>query len=273
MIEDMKLHGFSEQTQECYVGAVRQLAKYYMRAPDQLTEEEIRAFFLWLTTEKQASPCTVRQYLSGIRFLYESTLRRDWPVLDLVRPAKRKKLPVVLSRQEVHQVLREVEHPRYRMAFRLIYACGLRLLEATHLTVGDIDRDRRLLWVRHGKGNKDRRIPLAERTLEELRIYQKRFHPETYLFPARGTSGPVHECSLQRAFRAALRRTAINKQASIRTLRHSYATHLLEAGVDLRVIQTLLGHRSPTTTAIYTHVTERSLDSLQIALEQITETI
>jgi site-specific recombinase XerD len=159
------------------------------------------------------------------------------------------------------------------MVFRLIYACGLRLLEATHLKRQDIDPDRRLLWVRHGKGGKDRRVPLAERTLEELRVYQKRFDPETYLFPARGTGGPVHECTLQRAFRAALRRTGINKPASIRTLRHSYATHLLEAGVDLRVIQTLLGHRSPTTTAIYTHVTTRSLDSVQIALEEMTERV
>jgi len=210
MIEDMKLHGFSESTQESYVGAVRQLAKYYMRSPEELSQEEIRNFFLWLIQGKNASPSTVRQYLSGIKFLYESTLRRDGYTLELVRPAKRKTLPVVLSQQEVHEVLRLVERPRYRMALQLIYACGLRLRKAMQVKVADLDADRRLLWVRKGKGGKDRSVPLAERTLKDLNRYRKRFQPKSYLFPARGKDCPLQECGLQRAFKAALTHSGIN---------------------------------------------------------------
>jgi len=273
MIEDMKLHGFSARTQASYLAVVRQLAKYYMRSPDELSEDELRQFFLWLVQERNASPSTVRQYLSGIKFFYESTLRRDWYTLDLVRPAKRKTLPVVLSQQEVQHLLSLVDNPKHRMALSLIYACGLRLLEATHLKLADIDVQRMQIWVRNGKGGKDRCVPLAQRTLQELRRYLKRAHTDYHVFAGKGSRSPLNQTTLQRAFKAVLRESGINKAASIRTLRHSYATHLLEAGVDLRVIQTILGHRSPNTTAIYTHVTQRGIDGVRVALDHMTEKI
>jgi site-specific recombinase XerD len=269
MIEDMKLHGFSERTQASYLATVRQLAKHYMRSPDQLSEEDLRIFFLHLVQERKASPSTVRQYLSGIKFFYESTLGREWPTLSLVRPAKRRTLPVILSREEVWDLLGRVETFKHRVALNLIYSCGLRLLDATHLRLTDVDAERMQVWIRHGKGGKDRYVPLGSAMLAELREYQKRYNPKGYLFPGKNGS-PLHESTLQRAFKSVLRSSGIQKPtASIRTLRHSYATHLLEAGVDLRVIQTILGHRSPTTTAIYTHVTQRCMGALQAAVEQL----
>jgi integrase len=165
-----------------------------------------------------ASPSTVRQYLCGIQFFYESTLRRDGYTLDLVRPAKRKTLPLVLSQQEVNELLRLVDNPRCRMALKLIYACGLGLKGALHVKVADLDAERGLLWVRQGKGGKDRSVPLAERTLDDLKRYRKRFEPETYLFAGRDKSSPLQECALQRAFKAALAQSGINKPATIRTL-------------------------------------------------------
>jgi integrase/recombinase XerD len=268
MIEDMKLRGFSEKTRESYLAAVRQLAKRYMRSPDLLSEEELRAFFLHLVQERKASPSTVRQYLCGIKFFYERTLHRDWPTLSLVRPAKRRALPVILSREEVRDLLDRVRTYKHRVALTLIYSCGLRLLEATHLLLTDVDSQRMQLWIRNGKGGKDRYVPLGLTMLQELRLYARQAKPPTHLFP--GKNGrPLHETALQRAFKDALRSSGIDKPASVRTLRHSYATHLLEAGVDLRVIQTILGHRSPNTTAIYTHVTQRCMSSVHSAVEQL----
>lgn len=269
MIEDMQLAGFSPQTQQCYVGGVRQLAKYYRRSPGQLTEEELRAFFLWLATEKKAAASTFRQYLSGIKFLYEHTLHREWVLLDLVRPPKRKKLPVVLSREEVRRLLSMIKSAKQRVALVTIYSCGLRLNEGTHLKVSDIDAERMLVWVRNGKGGRDRYVPLPVRTLKRIQAYQRRYGPTQYLFPSRDGHRPLHQTTLQRAFRDAVRRSGIDKQASIRTLRHSYATHLLESGVDLRIIQTILGHRSANTTAIYTHLTQRSVSVVRTALADL----
>jgi len=152
MIKDMKLRGFSQRTQGAYVSVVRQLAKRYMRSPDPLSEEELRIFFLHLVQERKASPSRVRQYLSGIKFFYERTPGRDWPTLSLVRPAKRRTLPVILSREEVWDLLGRVETFKHRVALNLIYSCGLRLLEATHLRLTDVDGERMQLWIRHGKG-------------------------------------------------------------------------------------------------------------------------
>ncbi len=160
MIQDMKLRGFTQATQESYLGSVRQVAKYYMRSPDRLSEEELRDFFLWLVQERQASPSTVRQYLSGIKFLYEHTLRRDWPTLGLIRPVKRWVLSGVLSREEVGDLLGRVKIFKHRVALDLIYACGLRLLQATRLHVTDVDTQRMQILVRKGKGGKDTsRVP------------------------------------------------------------------------------------------------------------------
>jgi integrase/recombinase XerD len=269
MIEDMKLRGFSPRTQESYIGAVRQLAKYYRRSPDQLREEELRKFFLYLTEEKHASRSTITQYLSGIKFFYETTLRKDWYALELIRPPKRKILPVVLSAEEVRTVLSLIKRPSYHMVLALIYSCGLRLMEGINLRLGDIDWDRRIVRVRNGKGGKDRDVPVSEKILEQLKVYIRRYRPEAYICTGRDHKSPIHPSALQRAFKSALQESGINKKASIHTLRHSYATHLLEHGVDLRMIQIILGHQSPKTTTIYTHLTQKGFTALGAALERL----
>ncbi len=264
MLEDMQLRGFSARTQECYVAGVRQLAEHYHRSPDQLTEEDLRQYFLYLASAKKVARATATIALCGIKFFYERTLQRQWTTLQFVRPRREKKLPVVLSRDEVRRVLAEVRIPVYRACLTTIYACGLRLLEGAHLQVPDVDSGRTLLHI-HGKGKQDRYVPLPDPTLALLRAYWRTHRSPVWLFPAptrRGlqyslahNGGPVTRSSLQSAFRTALRRTGIGKRAHVHTLRHSYATHLLEAGVNLRIIQENLGHRSARTTQVYTHLT------------------
>lgn len=269
MIEAMQLHGYSPKTQQCYVAAVKDLAKYHRKSPHLLGEEEIRQYFLYLINEKKASRSSVTIHLSGIKFFYEKTLGRQWLILDLVRPAKRKKLPVVLSHQEVSTTLAQLRRPVVRMALTLTYACGLRVSETVGLKVADIDSQRMLLWVRDGKGGKDRCCPLAVKTLELLRDYWRQSRPEPLLFPGRDGQQSISVSALQRAFKEALGKSGIQKSASVHTLRHSYATHLLESGIDLRVIQEILGHISPKTTCIYTHLTDKLLSNLQRGVNEL----
>jgi site-specific recombinase XerD len=266
MIEDLQLRGLSERTQEMYVKAVRQLAEHYHKSPDHITEEELRDYFLYLKQVKHYSRSASTIALCGIKFFYEHTLKREWSTLTFVRAPREQKLPVILSIEEVHTLLARVQLLRYRVCLTTIYSCGLRLQEGTRLQVPDIDGARGLVHVRCGKGAKDRYVPLPQRTLELLRQYWATHRHPVWLFPAPGRGGigmptataPLPRNSVQDAFRAALTHSGIKKRASVHTLRHSYATHLLEAGVHLRVIQDYLGHNTPTTTALYTHLTAKT---------------
>lgn len=259
MQEDMQLRGFAPRTQASYLRAVGGFATFCGRARDALeatAEDDVRRFFLHLVTERHSSQSTLIVYRAGIRFLVEVTLARTWPVLDRIRPMRRHPLPVVLSRTEVRQLLLAVRDPRTRMCLTTIYSCGLRLSEGLTLTVADIDSQRMVVRVRQGKGGRDRYVPLADRTLALLREYWRSHRPtRPWLFPNRDGTEPLCPSSVQRTFAAVVRASALEKHASVHTLRHSYATHLLECGVHLRVIQELLGHQSPKTTAIYTHIT------------------
>lgn len=259
MQEDMQLRGLAPLTQKSYREAVTSLAKFCGWPPDALavlTEEDLRRYFLHLVTERRVSRSTLIIHRSGIRFLVEATLGRTWPVLELVRPARRHPLPVVLSVAEVRQLLALVRDARARMCLTTIYSCGLRLSEGLGLASSDVDSQRMMVRIRRGKGNADRYVPLPERTLVLLREYWRaRRPPASWLFPNRAATGPFGPTSLQKTFGAVVRGSGLTKHASIHTLRHSYATHLLEHGVSLRVIQEVLGHRSPQTTAIYTHIT------------------
>lgn len=264
LIEDLQLHGLATKTQDAYVRAVKQLAAYYRKSPDLISEDELRQYLLYLQQEKHVSASTFTIALCGLKFFYERTLQRTWHTFDLARPVPEKKLPVVLSIAEVHEILSRLHRVRYRVCLTTIYACGLRLREGVYLQVGDIDSARQLLHIRHGKGGQDRYVPLPDGTLQLLRQYWSTHRHPVWVFPAPTQAGvsptaatqPMDESGVQRAFRAALHASGISKAASVHTLRHSYATHLLEAGVDLRVIQAYLGHRSPQTTALYTHLTQ-----------------
>ena len=266
MIECLQLRGFSERTQEAYTRAVRQLAEHYHKSPDLITEEELRQYFLHIINVKHYSRNTTTIALCGIRFFFEQTLNRNWSLFNIVRPAPEHKLPVILSLEEVREILNRVRLLRYRVCLSTIYACGLRLQEGIRLAVPDIDSARMMIHVRHGKGNKDRYVPLPQRTLELLRDYWSTHRNPVLIFPAEGrdhidlskATEPMSKSSVQDAFRAALKQSGINKRASVHTLRHSWATHLLEAGVNLRLIQEYLGHSSPATTSVYTHLTVKA---------------
>jgi site-specific recombinase XerD len=267
MIEDMQLHSFAERTQDSYLRAVRQLAAYFNKPPDQISEEELRQYFLYLRNVKKASRSTMTLALCGIKFFYERTLQRQWVTLAIVRPQQEKKLPVVLSVEEVRQILSRVRRWRYRVCLGTIYACGLRLQEGLHLQIGHIDGGRQLLHVCHGKGGKDRYVPLSQPVLEMLRQYWATHRDPVWIFPSshQTVKGPMDASGVQRAFHGALLDSSIQKHATVHTLRHSYATHLLESGLNLRLIQSYLGHASPNTTAIYTHLTKPSEDlALQV---------
>ncbi|MEJ2559483.1 MAG: tyrosine-type recombinase/integrase [Anaerolineae bacterium] len=190
--------------------------------------------------------------------MYEQTLHQEWPTLALVRPPRERRLPVVLSREEVHRILGCLRRSCYQACLSTIYSCGLRLQEGVHLRVSDIDSARMLIHVR-GKGNKDRYVPLPGRTLELLRAYWATHRHPVFIFPDRqdliSAKGPMSKRGVQYAFGAALKASGIRKRASVHTLRHSWATHLLEAGVNLRQLQVWLGHGSLSTTAVYTHLT------------------
>jgi integrase/recombinase XerD len=270
MIEDMQLRGFAERTQEAYLSAVRQLAKHYRKPPDQIDEEELRQYFLFLKNEKHAARNTCTIALCGIKFFFERTLGREWKTFDFLRPQKEKKLPVVLSVEEVSRILKCVRLYHYRVCLTTIYACGLRLLEGTRLQVSDIDGQRKMLHIRQAKGNKDRYVPLPQACLNMLRHYWRFHRNPLWLFPSpHDHMKPIQESSLQKAFRAAVRESGVHKKATIHTLRHSYATHLLEAGLNLRIIQAYLGHASPATTAIYTHLTQTSDDRTVQTINQV----
>jgi len=240
------------------------LGEHFHRAPELVTPEELRQYFLHLKTERRFSRSSSTQALCAIKLFWEKSLRRPWPAeVELVRADPQFKLPVVLAAGEVRRVLAAVGALDHRTALVTIYSCGLRLGEALKLQVGDIDSQRMLLHVRGGKGNRDRYVPLPQRTLVRLRECWKSHHHPRFLFPGKGHGGqgaatapePMCRSTLQRAFRLALAASGVTKDGHIHTLRHSYATHLLEQGENLRQIQVNLGHKSPTVTALYTHLT------------------
>jgi len=280
MIEDIQLAGLSARTQESYVRSVRQLAEFFNKSPARITETEIRDYFLHVKNEKKWARATCTIAICGIKFFWEHTLKRDWTTLGLIRPAREKRLPVILSREEVVSIMKNVRLFRYRVCLETIYSLGLRVGEGTRLKICDMDSARMVVHVRNGKGGKDRYVPLPRRTLQLLREFWLIHRNLEWLFPRVGrghgeyhTDNPLNEpmsiTVVQMAFKDALAATGIRKMASVHSLRHSYATHLLEAGVNLRQIQTNLGHNSPATTAVYTHLTGVAQEKARLNLDGI----
>ncbi|HEX3552236.1 MAG TPA: site-specific integrase [Thermoanaerobaculia bacterium] len=264
MIEEMQLRSYAPGTIEGYVHAVAQLARHYHRSPDTLEEDEVRRYLLYLKLDKKIARGTFSVVLGGLRFFYHKALGREWKSLDVAKPRSEKKLPVVLSRDEVWSVIDAVRVDVYRVCLTTIYACGLRLMEGVSLQVPNVDSARGVLRV-CGKRCKDREVPLPAAALQLLRDHWRTHRCPTWLFPATTRQGlqdsvahdcaPITRSSLQSAFRRAVESSGLHKRAHVHTLRHSYATHLLEDGVNLRLIQEYLGHSSLRTTVVYTHLT------------------
>jgi len=269
MIEDMKLRGLSPCTQATYLEAVKVLARHYNSRLDEITKEQVRDFLLYLLDSKGYAKSTYKVYLSAIKFLYLNTLDRQWRFLPLTRVNPEKKLPIVLSREEVWSLLDIVRRDKPRMSLILMYTCGLRVSEAVHLRPQDIDSQRMVLWVRKGKGGKDRSVPLPNYTLAQLRTYWLKYKPKKWLFPSEHSISAITKSCVQRCLTATLRRSNIRKNVNCHTLRHSYATHLVEAGVHLRMIQSLLGHKSLSSTFIYIHLSQSTRLEVQTKIDRL----
>jgi integrase/recombinase XerD len=257
-INDLRLRNLSPRTIECYVAHVAAFARHFGRSPEQLDQEHIRQYQLHLRDEKQASWSLFNQAVCALRFFYKVTLPSPWAVEHIPYGKRPKSLPVVLSREEVQRLLACVERPVHRLLLTTLYAAGLRLSEGLHLQARDIDSARMILHIRSGKGQKDRFVPLSPKLLDDLRAWWQLRRPTTWLFPGRHNQ-PLNAGSVQRACRAGAIAAGLAKHATPHTLRHSYATHLLEAGLDVRTLQKLLGHNQLGTTALYTHVTDERL--------------
>lgn len=254
MTEDLRIRNYAPRTISTYVAHVRRFAEHFDRSPSGLGPEEIRQYQLYLVDERHVSWSTFNQAVCTLRFLYWVTLNREGIIPQIPHGKREKKLPVVLSVQEVHRLIHAVKNLKHRTVLMTIYACGLRISEGIGLQVDDIDSARMVLRIRQSKGRKDRLVPLSATLLEVLRSYFRKARPTTCLFPGDRSNRALHPTSIQKAFKLARIKTRMTKPASVHTLRHSYATHLLEAGTDLRTIQTILGHSSLNTTAIYLHI-------------------
>ncbi|MFH1981305.1 MAG: site-specific integrase [Pseudomonadota bacterium] len=259
----LQLAGMSQRTQECYTRSVRMLADFYNNPPDQITEAQLQDYFLHRRNTDKWSAATMRICYSGIKFFFLNVLQRDWHTLALIHANREQRLPTVLSLDEVRSILAAVSTPQNKAYLTTTYSCGLRLHEALYLQVSDIDSDRMRIHVHRGKGAKDRYVPLPETTLNILRSYWKLHRNPVWIFPRLGRSGkegpaatiPMNKSSVQGALRRVLKQLKLKKRISIHTLRHSYATHLLEAGVNIRRIQQYLGHHSLNSTMVYLHLT------------------
>ena len=274
----LQLAGLAKSSEQSYTRMVRMLVDFYGKTPDLVSEEELQDYLLHRRNVDKWSSATLRISYSALKFFFEKVLQREWHIFGYLKAERPKTLPAVLSKEEITELLSKVRTPHNRAYFSTVYSCGLRLQEALNLEVGDIDSDRMLIHVHRGKGAKDRMVPLPASTLAMLRNHWKTHRHPRLLFPAigRNTSTPVESpmaiSSVQGAMKAAVRESGINKRnVHIHTLRHSYATHLLEEGVNLRVIQGYLGHSSIETTMVYLHLTSKGHDDAAQIINRIME--
>jgi integrase/recombinase XerD len=254
MLEDMAVRNLAQNTQSAYLQQIGAYARHFNRRPEDLGPEEIRAYQVHLTQTRRLSASSVSVATGALRFLYKVTLKRSWAVEEIPMPKRPFKLPVILSREEVMHFLDSVESIKHRAILMTAYAAGLRISEATHLKVTDIDSQRMMLRVDQGKGRKDRYVMLSPRLLEVLRAYWKAVRPKVWLFPGDWPGQPITRGAVEQACHKAHRASGIAKPVTAHSLRHAFATHLLESGADVRTIQLLLGHRSLATTSRYLKV-------------------
>lgn len=265
MINDMKLRRFSPDTQKLYVYAVEDLSKFYSRSPDRISEDEVWEYLLHLQEERKLKWSSCNCMAAGINFFYKNTLRYPNTKFKIPKKKQARKLPVIFSRSELIKLFNATDNLRDRMILVTAYSAGLRVSEVVSLKPEHIESSRHLIRVEQGKGNKDRYTLLSDRLLEELKIYYKRYHPKEFLFYPRGggISRPLTKNRVQRMFSNVKKKAGFQKGGGIHSLRHSFATHLLEDGVDLYSIKNFLGHSSISTTMIYLRLTDNRIKSIK----------
>jgi integrase/recombinase XerD len=264
MIRDMELAGLTDGTQQTYIGAVVRLQQHYQRRPDRLSEKQVQQYVLWLREQKRVAKGTFQTDWHGLKFFYYRTLGVDWPLFTRkkVRQPRRQRLPVAISWEDGHRLIAALRKPSYRLCCSLMLALGLRIGDVLALTVQSIQATQMIVRV-VGKGNKERILPLPQTLLEALRTFWTTHRHPRLLFPNRTGTAPLCQRSLRRAFNQARDSLGINQNVTPHSLRHGFATHLLENGVDIRVVQMLLGHTRLRSTEIYTHLTKPLCDNLR----------
>jgi integrase/recombinase XerD len=262
MVEEMQIRNYSARTIRHYTESVSRLSLHYSKSPDMLDLQQIKDFIHFSFYDRKLSVSSANQLISALKLLYTGILGREWDPIRIKRPKREKKLPNILSKEELARILSLTQNRKHYCIFSLAYSAGLRLNEVTQIRFPDIDASRMQLKVRAGKGSKDRFTLLSARVLQELRDYYRGFHPKTFLFEGARRGQPISHRTVQTVFKQAANRAGITKSVSFHSLRHSFATHLLEQGTNLRIIQQLMGHSSLKTTTVYLHVSH--IDPSQI---------
>jgi integrase/recombinase XerD len=269
MLEDLRIRNYAPATVRCYIRVVAEFAQHFNKPPDQLGAEEVRRYQLFLLNEKRVKLSSYIQAVCALRFFYQNTLHRRIEIDRIPLPRYEKKLPVILSKAEVKALLEAPRNLKHRAMLATMYGAGLRVSEVASLKVSDLDRERRVIWVRGGKGHKDRQVMLAQPLREVLAAYWRWKRPTGWLFPGNKPDSPIATNSVFKACVAAARKAGISKPIHPHSLRHAFATHLLDEGVNLLVIQTLLGHVHLKTTARYLHLSDSALRSTKSPLEML----
>ncbi len=273
MLEELQLRNYSPHTQRAYIRCVANFAKHFKATPDRLGPEHIREYQLLLVQRKKLSWALFNQTVCALRFFYHDILHRNWMIEHIPYPRHEQKLPVVLSPAEVAALFQSTPNLKHRAILTTIYAAGLRVSELINLRVTDIDSQRQLICVRQGKGHKDRQVMLSPRLLELLRTYWKSYRPMTWLFPGERPERPITQVTVWRICKQARDGAHLAKPVSPHTLRHCFATHLLEESTDLRRIQILMGHRNLKTTARYLHVSNLAVRSTVSPLDRLPQPV
>ncbi|WP_212692802.1 site-specific tyrosine recombinase/integron integrase [Vallitalea guaymasensis] len=266
--QELTIQGYSSKTKKCYISHIKRFIDYIKKDIIEITETDVKMYLSYLM-EKECSHSYVNQTISSIKFLNEHVLHKLKLTVYVERPKKERKLPNVLSKKEVKSILASLQNNKHKTLLALIYSSGLRVGEVVKLKINDIDSQRMLIKIEQGKGNKDRYVMLSESILLQLRKYYKEYRPNKWLFEGADKDKHITERTVQRIFKNACEKGCVMKKVSVHSLRHSFATHLLESGTDIRYIQELLGHSSSKTTEIYTHVTNKNIMSIKSPLDDI----